>query len=230
MKLDSLPEAMLFDLDGTLADTIPQLALAARTVAEKSGIVIPSLETVKGYVGNGVNLLLSRVIAGHFDVGADEVDPEVLKKARAIFNDVYTQGLNSNFRVYDGVKEGLAYFKSLGIKLGVVTNKPQIFAIPLLGYMGLSDYFDCILGGEVLEKRKPDPLPVLYVLEQLNVHSDNVLMVGDSDNDIIAGNSACISTVFFTYGYNRSDVTKLKYDYKFDSFTELTALVKELKG
>ena len=202
-KLTVLPKALLFDLDGTLANTIPQLAIAASKSAVAIGLNPPSVETTKGFVGNGVNMLLARVIAGRFDVELKDVDPSLLKRARDVFNVEYTKGLDKDYNLYEGVKEGLEYFKSRGIKLAVVTNKPQMFALPLLSYMGIKDYFDFILGGEVIPERKPDPTPLYYVLDKLQVSKDDAVMVGDSNNDIEAGNNANMTTVFFSYGYNQ---------------------------
>ena len=227
-KLTVLPKALLFDLDGTLANTIPQLAIAASKSAVAIGLNPPSVETTKGFVGNGVNMLLARVIAGRFDVELKDVDPSLLKRARDVFNVEYTKGLDKDYNLYEGVKEGLEYFKSRGIKLAVVTNKPQMFAQPLLSYMGIKDYFDFILGGEVIPERKPDPTPLYYVLDKLQVSKDDAVMVGDSNNDIEAGNNANMTTVFFSYGYNRKDPKELKFDYGFASFNELTSLIKSL--
>lgn len=195
-KLTVLPKALLFDLDGTLANTIPQLAIAASKSAVAIGLNPPSVETTKGFVGNGVNMLLARVIAGRFDVELKDVEPSLLKRARDVFNVEYTKGLDKDYNLYEGVKEGLEYFKSRGIKLAVVTNKPQMFALPLLSYMGIKDYFDFILGGEVIPERKPDPTPLYYVLDKLQVSKDDAVMVGDSNNDIEAGNNANMTTVF----------------------------------
>ena len=222
-------DTILFDLDGTLADTIVQLAKAARASAVSLGLNPPAQKTVQEYVGNGVNMLLARVIAGRFDITLDAVDRNLLLKAREVFNQVYAEGLKTDFRVYDGVIEGLKYFKERGIKLAVVTNKPQIFADPLLKCMGIYDYFDFVLGGEVLKQRKPDPAPLQYCLDKIGVSNDKAVMIGDSDNDIIAGLNAKICTVFFTYGYNRANLDELDIDYKFDSFTQLIELIKSLK-
>ena len=224
-KLTVLPKALLFDLDGTLANTIPQLAIAASKSAVAIGLNPPSVETTKGFVGNGVNMLLARVIAGRFDVELKDVDPSLLKRARDVFNVEYTKGLDKDYNLYEGVKEGLEYFKSRGIKLAVVTNKPHMFALPLLSYMGIKDYFDFILGGEVIPERKPDPTPLYYVLDKLQVSKDDAVMVGDSNND---HNQTLILQDLFSYGYNRKDPKELKFDYGFDSFNELTALIKSL--
>ena len=104
-----------------------------------------------------------------------------------------------------------------------------MFAIPLLKCMGISKYFDYVLAGEVIDKRKPDPKPIFYTLEQLKVDKNSAWMIGDSDNDIIAANNAGITSVFFTYGYNRGDSKKMHYDYKFDKFSQLTDLIKKLQ-
>ena len=229
-KLTKLPRAIMFDLDGTIAHTIPQLSKAAIAAADECGLVHPSEEKVKEFVGNGINMLLARVIKGEFEVEIEEVSPLLLKKLRESFNTHYQKGLSSDFEVYDGVKECLIFCRECGIKTAIVTNKPEVFAKPLISFMGLSAYFDFILGGEVLKERKPDPRPINYTLEKLQVKNTEALMCGDSDNDIIAANNAFVSSVFFTFGYNRSDEQTLKYDYRFDSYSEFTSLLKELKN
>ncbi len=223
------PELLLFDLDGTLAHTVPQLALAAQETAQALNIKAPSLDEVAHFVGNGVMMLLTRTIVGRFEAQITDVDPKLLQQARKIFNERYLQGLPRNFTVYPGVKTGLEHFNALGLKCAVVTNKPQMFAKPLLELMGLSSYFAYILGGEVLPVRKPDPKPLLYVCEKLQVKPEHALMVGDSVNDIKAGQNAAIPTVAFSYGYNGGhDVREFNPDYAFDSFDELTTLIDSL--
>ncbi len=228
MLLYKKPQALLFDLDGTLADTIGQLAKAAQKTAEALGIKVPSEETTKGYVGNGIQLLLCRIIAGSFEATADDVDPELLKKAREFFNDFYTQGLNKDFAVYPYAEETLRWCKEAGIKLAVVTNKPHMFAKPLLEYMGLSAYFDFILGGEILDKRKPEVEPLLYVLDKLKVKAQDAVMVGDSANDMLPALKLDMPSVFFTFGYCRGSIDFSKPAYKFSSWHDLLELLKTL--
>ncbi|MGN1281565.1 MAG: HAD-IA family hydrolase [Succinivibrio sp.] len=227
-SLTKKPEAILFDLDGTLADTILQLAKAAFASARELGVTPPDIETAKSYVGNGVNLLLTRILLGRFDVTADDISQDDLKKARAVFDRVYTEGLSRDFTLYQGVKEGIEYFHSQGIKLAVITNKPQIFAVPLIGHMGLAPYFDYILGGEVLDRRKPDAAPIHHVLDRLSVKAHNALMVGDSENDTLAAANAGVASVFLTYGYNRRKVEDLTFDYRFDTFGSFTDFIRDL--
>lgn len=215
------PEAILFDLDGTLANTLPQLALAAKQASEDVGIKPPAIEEARSYVGNGTNMLLSRCIAGKVKFAPEEVAPELLQKIRAAYNARYMKGLPYNYELYDGVPEVLDEFRQRGIRLAVVTNKPQMFSDPLLKYMKLYDKFDYVLGGEILKIRKPDPGPLLYVLEKLGCRPEKSAMVGDSDNDILSGKRAGMTTVFMTYGFFVGDPDKLEPDYKFDSFRRL---------
>ena len=230
MALTYKPQAMIFDLDGTLAHTLPQLSLAVRKVAQEMGLPLPNDQTMSQFVGNGVTMLLGRVIMGRHDIDLAQVPQEKMQEARALFNRFYQEGLSRDFVVYPGVVEGLTYFHSCGIKLGVVTNKPNIFAQPLLGFMGLKPFFAQILGGEVLKERKPDPTPVLYVLDKMGADPQQSLMVGDSINDVKAGQNAHMVTVAFTYGYNGGyDLhTSCNPDYLFSRFDELTELIRSL--
>lgn len=258
MKMMTRPAGIIFDLDGTLADTLPQLALAASQACEAVGLKAPTLEQAKSFVGNGVTLLLSRAIVGsrkiathkepislatlasvkdqflisHGDlheVQPEDIDPALLLNVRTQFNHFYTAGLHENFTLYSGVKEGLEHFKQEGIKLAVCTNKPQMFADPLLKFMGLSQYFDFILGGEVLSRRKPDPSPVLYVCGRLGLYPWQCAMVGDSENDIFAAQNAQMMSVFLSYGYFTGDPDTISPDHEFDNFDDFSALITSLK-
>ena len=106
-----------------------------------------------------------------------------------------------------------------------------MFAKPLIGYMGFNDFFDYVLGGEVIKERKPDPFPLLYICQKLNVNPQNAVMVGDSDNDVLAGQRADMVTVAFTYGYNGGkNVRNCHPDYVFDDFNAFTDLILSLKN
>ena len=258
MKITKRPQGIIFDLDGTLADTLPQLALAARQACMEVGLRAPDTEQAKSYVGNGVTLLLSRAACGgkrvrehdapfdleHLTQGAalpadgeqshevtpEDIDPSLLKKLRIEFNRFYSAGLHENFKLYPGVKEGLSFFKQQGIKLAVCTNKPQMFAVPLLRFMGIYDCFDFILGGEVLAQRKPDPAPVLYVCGRLGLYPQQCVMVGDSENDVFAGQRALMPSVFFTYGYFTGDPATISPDHEFDDFRDFKNLISDLRN
>lgn len=224
------PKVIIFDLDGTIAHTIPQLAIAAREAIIAVGCKPPEVEKVQTFVGNGAKLLLARCLTGRFDTKIDEVDKDLLDKSWEAFKVSYMKNLAYNYQVYNGVYGALAYFKSLGILLAVSSNKPNIFIKPLLKYMGLYQYFDYCLGGEVLEHKKPHPEPLEHVAKSLNVDVSDCLMVGDSVNDIEAGHNAKMVTVGFTFGYNgNKDIRDCHPDFVFDSYKELVKLIEQSK-
>lgn len=230
MILDKLPQAMVFDLDGTLAHTLPQLKVAVCKVAEQMHLGTVDDHIMSEFVGNGVKMLLGRVLLGRHDITLDEVPLDKMQEARQLFNRYYMEGLHENFSLYDGVEDGLKLFKHLGIKLAVVTNKPQMFAKPLLGFMAIDHYFDEILGGEVIKERKPDPAPVKYVLDKMGVAPEHSVMVGDSINDVKAGQALNMVAIALTYGYNGGyDLhTCCSPDYLFDSFRQINDLILSL--
>lgn len=224
-------DLLLFDLDGTLAHTIEQLAIASKKVALAMGYFVPETKEIATYVGNGANLLLVRTLCHDINATLDSVSKDTLKLAREHFNKFYLDGIKDNYVIYPHVIEGLKHFKDLNIKLAVITNKPEIFALPLLKDMGVYDLFDFVLGGEVLDKKKPDPAPLLYVLDKLGGKIENSLMVGDSINDIKAGQNCNMETVGFSYGYNQGhDIKECNPTYAFDSFLDLIKLIDSMYG
>ena len=160
-------------------------------------------------------------------VSLSDVDPALLGRARSIFNEIYKKGLSENYEIYPHVKETLVLLRDFGVKLAVCTNKPMMFAEPLLRYMDLTDYFDFILGGEVIKERKPDPAPLLHVCKQLKVTASRSVMVGDSDNDILGGKRAGMLTVFIEGGYYFGDIDAIGPDFKIQNYQQLAALVKD---
>lgn len=221
------PKLIMFDLDGTLAHTLPQLTQAVCAVAQDLGFKVPSAEEVSCYVGNGMDLLLARAILGRKDITLAEVPAEQLNQARESFSRHYMAGLKENFEVYPGVLEGLEKFKRMGIKLAVVSNKPNKFVRPLMEYMGFWPYLDLAMGGEVLPKKKPDPMPLNYVLKRYGIEPHEAMMVGDSNNDIRAGKNAGVVTVALTYGYNGGqDLHEENPDYLYDDFVSFAAQVE----
>ena len=223
--LEHLPQLIMFDLDGTLAHTLPQLTLALCQMAQELDLHVPTPHEVGLYVGNGMDLLLARTILGRSDATVAEVDPALLAWARKSFVRHYGAGLEHNFELYPGVLAGLKAFHEAGIKLAVVSNKPDQFVQPLMEYMGLKPYIDLALGGGKFA-HKPDPEPLNYVLQHFKVKPEQALMVGDSNNDIRAGKNAGVPTVALTYGYNGGqDLRKEEPDFLFDNFKAFSACV-----
>lgn len=221
-------QGVFFDLDGTLADTMPQLVKASEQTCRLMGIPVPDYEAMRSYVGNGVMMILVRLIAGRYEAQREDVDEDFLLRTREVYNRCYFEGLAENFTVYPGVVETLHFCQDRGLKLAVITNKPSMFVVPLLKYMQLDKEFDYILGGEVIPERKPRPEPLLHVAEKLGLPPENCLMVGDSDNDILAAKQAGMLSMFLTGGYYARDPALLKPDFMVEDYQDILATLKTL--
>ncbi|MDR6356037.1 phosphoglycolate phosphatase [Pseudomonas psychrotolerans] len=147
------PELVMFDLDGTLLDSAPDLAAAVDAMLERLGRPSAGLEKIRLWIGNGARVLVRRALAD--DMQHDAVDDAAADRALALFMELYG-GSHALTRVYPGVLDSLALLRTLGVRLAVITNKPERFVAPLLADMGLGD-FDWIVGGDTLPQQKPDP-------------------------------------------------------------------------
>jgi phosphoglycolate phosphatase len=215
MKFDN-KKVILFDLDGTLVDSAPDLALALNLTLKRLGRNTFETETIRGWVGNGAQTLVKRGLSGsrEFDEG---LCPDQVAEALEIFLEEYTNNLCETTVTYPGVDTTLRRLKAKGYRLVLVTNKPYAFIQPLLAGLGLADMFELCLGGDSLAERKPHPMPLLHVSEQLDVCVSECVMVGDSKNDIVAAKSAQMHCVGVTYGYNYGEAI---HDYDPDRVVE----------
>ncbi|MCQ8897602.1 phosphoglycolate phosphatase [Limnobacter humi] len=191
--------AILFDLDGTLLHTVPDLAAAVNAMLRD--LALPELDeaTVATYVGKGAENLIHRSLTGSLDGRADAA---LFEKANAIWHAHYEQINGQHAEFYPGVLEGLEAFAQAGLKLAVVTNKPERFTGPLLARSGIACYFSVVIGGDTFERKKPDPLPVLKACERLGVSPSEALFIGDSLNDAQAARAAGVPCWLLPYGYN----------------------------
>ena len=201
--------AVLFDLDGTLIDSVPDLAAAVDIMLQSLGKEPAGEVKVNRWVGNGAAALVKRALADRDDGDElhqvrypNEQHDEEYASAYAIFERAYAQRLTTATGLYDGVLSVLSELKSANIKLGLITNKPRQFTLPLLKALNIADYFADVLCGDDLEFKKPHPLPVLTALENLAVTAPQAIMVGDSISDIKSAMAAGVKTVAVTYGYN----------------------------
>lgn|SRR5690606_20793256 len=203
--------AVLIDLDGTLLDTIPDLAAAANAMlAELQTPQLP-LADIATFVGKGTENLVQRCLTDP-RVGLP-ADPTTVAAALSVFNRHYHAVNGQASRVYPGVLAGLAAFRAQGATLAVVTNKPTEFTLPLLRRSGLSDWFDVVVCGDTCERKKPDPLPLLHACEQLGYPPQQALAIGDSVNDALAARAAGITVLAVPYGYNEGrDIHDLDID------------------
>jgi len=218
-----LPNLIGFDLDGTLVDSVPDLAAATDRMLLELGRPAAGEDKVRHWVGNGAALLVKRALADSHDpaVVAAISDAE-FEPASARFRAIYAEENGRQTRLYAGVREVLQALHSLGIPLAVITNKPKLFADPLLECMGITTYFDLVLGGECLAEKKPHPLPLQAAERHFGVAGSGCLMVGDSRNDVEAARAAGWVSAALTYGYNHGEpVASSNPDWVLDDFREL---------
>jgi phosphoglycolate phosphatase len=193
-------QSVTFDLDGTLLDTIADLAEACRRMLEEIGAPPRSLAEVHSFVGKGMAVLVERCLTHGQPPSAEQlqVGIESFKRHYAAVNGQFA-------RIYPGVIEGLDVWKASGLKMGVVTNKPGMFTESLLEHMGLTGYFDVIVSGDTTAHKKPHPEPVLHACRLFNVRPDLNLHIGDSKHDIHAAHAAGCLAYAVPYGYNEGE-------------------------
>lgn len=202
-------QAILFDLDGTLIDSVPDLAAAIDIMLQSIGKLPAGEDKVNRWVGNGAGALVKRALLD-CDEGDElhrlqfpkEHDDAAFTSAYSIFEFAYEKRLTQATGLYPGVLKVLAELNAAGIKLGLITNKPRRFTLPLLKVLELHHYFFDVICGDDFTQKKPHPLPVLKALENLSVSAEQAIMVGDSISDIKSATAANVKTVAVTYGYN----------------------------
>ncbi|WP_201589136.1 phosphoglycolate phosphatase [Psychrobacter fozii] len=215
-------QLLIFDFDGTLIDSVPDLADATNAMLTMLGKETYPIETIRNWIGNGSRLLVERALVGKVEVLENELTVEEADHAEQIFFEAYKNLSGSKTVAYPDVDNGLKKLKDAGYTLALVTNKPIRFVPKILQSFGWQDLFSEILGGDSLSTKKPDPAPLLHVCEALNVPPEQAVMIGDSRNDILAGQNANMDTLGLSYGYNYGqDIRELNPTEAFDSFQAL---------
>lgn len=218
------PEMILIDVDGTLVDSVPDLAYCVDEMMKQMDRPPYGEDMVRNWVGNGVERLVRRALIGQLDGEPDEVDFE---KAYPIFLELYTENTSKRSVLYPGISEGLDFLQAAGYRLGCVTNKAAQFTIPLLKDLGIYAYFEIVISGDTLAKKKPDPLPLLHAAEYFAAEPANALMIGDSQSDVKAARAAGFRIICMSYGYNHGeDIREYKPDAVIDSMAEIKGLLE----
>ncbi len=186
--------AVLFDLDGTLIDTAPDMAAALNNLLLEEHFEPLSLETIRPFVSQGGLALVSLGFA-------DQVKTAELEPLRQRFLSHYLAIVADNSRLFDGMEAVLSGLEEQSIPWGIVTNKPEWLTHPLLRQLDLAERAAVVVGGDTLAKRKPDPLPLIFAADRLSVTCQDCVYIGDDERDIIAGNAAGMTTLIATYGY-----------------------------
>ena len=210
---------VMIDLDGTLINTAPDLADCVNIMLERMGRDPWPLDKVSGWIGNGVSRLVKRALTDSMD---GEPDSDDYDKGYALFLEAYGENVSAKSRPYEGVVAGLEKLKDMGFRLACVTNKAESFTLPLLADLELDEYFELVVSGDSLPRKKPDPLPLTHACEYFGITPDQGILVGDSANDVKAAIAAGMPVICVNYGYNQGvDLTTLQTQGVIDSLDKL---------
>jgi phosphoglycolate phosphatase len=218
--LRKLPAAILFDLDGTLIHSAPDLRAAANHICHQRGIEPFDLEAIISFIGNGVPMLVKRI----FDARNIVLSDEDYQKAITDYLDYYDQHSTDLTAPYDGVTGALDWIKSEGVLMAVVTNKPEAPAIAILKILKLDQYFEIVVGGDTTPAKKPDPAPYQAACKSLAIAPSQSIYVGDSETDARTAEAANVPFVLYTQGYRNLSVEDIEPWQKFDHFDQLREL------
>ncbi len=216
---------ILIDVDGTLVDSVPDLAYCVDAMLQQLGLPPRGEAAVRNWVGNGVQRLVERALTGALDGMPDARDFE---RAFPIFLDLYAANTSQRSVLYPGVRETLTQLRSRGYPLGCVTNKAAQFTEPLLADLGIAGYFSIVVSGDTLPVRKPDPGPLLHAAAHFGTSPEASLMVGDSVSDVQAARAAGFQIICMSYGYNHGeDIRAAHPDAVVDTMTEILPLLEK---
>ena len=207
---------LVFDLDGTLVDSKQDLALSVNAMRKEMGLDPLTLDLISSYVGHGVMLLVRRSLG-------QQATEENVELGLAFFLDYYRRHMLDNTAPYPGVSEALEKLK--GYKMAVLTNKPVNFSREMITRLGYGSYFSHVYGGNSFPQKKPDPVGLHKLMEDLQVSARETVMVGDSDTDILTGKNAGVLTCGVTYGFGAQTLEKVSPDVTIDDMRELPPLL-----
>jgi phosphoglycolate phosphatase len=219
-------KAILFDLDGTLVDTAPDLAAATDYALDRAGRPAIGLDSVRSMVGDGARALLEK----GFRASGGMPAPDIFETAFNDFLIYYGRHLADTSRPFPGVATCLAALAERDYALAVCTNKPAGLSRSLLDQLGLTGFFGAIVGGDSLLVRKPDPGHIRGTLDQLGTGFSWAAMVGDSANDVNAAKAAGLPCVVVSFGYTQTPAHALGGDHLIDHFSELPDAITALGG
>lgn len=222
-RLLARPEMVLIDVDGTLVDSVPDLAYCVDAMMKELGMAERGQERVRHWVGNGVERLVKRALVNQLD---GEPDAALYERALPVFEALYRENTSKRSCLYAGVREALDFLQTTDVRMGCVTNKASQFTLPLLQDLGVRDYFEIVICGDMVERKKPDPMPLLRAAEQLETEPRASMMLGDSMSDVKAARAAGFQIVCMSYGYNHGeDIRDYDPDAVVDSMAEIQRIV-----
>ena len=219
---------ILFDLDGTLVDTAPDLMNAHNHVMKKFGYPTKSTEEIRNLVGQGAGAMLGRSIWGQAKKEFGKVQDEKIKKEMIKdFTDYYGKNIVNESTLINGVKEFLVWSKKNNISMAVCTNKTDYLAVDLLKKIGIYDYFEYVAGHNTFDYCKPDPRHLTSVIEILQGDIKKSLMIGDSETDANAAKNAGIPVILMEDGYTEKDTNEIYHNHLVKDFIGIEKIVSK---
>lgn len=217
------PVALVFDLDGTLIDSAPDIHATANKVFVPQGFSPVAFEVVRGFIGNGVGVLVSRLLQHHAHPGDGPIHSKIVAEFLAIYEHAFDLTT-----LYPGVDQALAVLAKAGHPMGICTNKPAIPARAALRHFGLDQYMEVVIGGDSLATRKPHPAPLQAALGALGAKA--AIFVGDSEVDAETARAANLPFALYTEGYRKAEAQSLGAKLVFSDFAVLPGLVAHYAG
>jgi phosphoglycolate phosphatase len=219
---------ILFDLDGTLVDTAPDLMRAHNHVMRKFGYPTKSSDELKFLVGQGAKAMIGRTIWGQAKKEFGKVEDEKIKKQMVNeFIDFYAKNIINESTLFNGVEEFLKWCKEKNISMAVCTNKQEHLAIDLLKKIGIYDYFEYVAGSNTFDYCKPDPRHLTNVIEILGGEIKRSIMIGDSETDANAGKNAGIPVVLLEDGYTEKNTTEIYHNHLIKDFVGIEEIISK---
>ncbi len=216
--------ALVFDLDGTLVDSLPDLAAALAVTLREIGVPALPDEAVRGMIGDGTTALVARALA------ASALPPTLLNERLARFLTLYEAAPAARSRPYPGVVETLRALREEDRHLAICTNKPQRATLAVLRGLALDGFFAAIVGGDVLAVKKPDPAHLVAALEALGATAGEAIMIGDNEHDVAMAKAAGVPVILVRYGYHRVPLATLAADRQIDDFDALPRAIAQLEA
>lgn len=223
--LSATPGLVLFDLDGTLIDSAPDIALSVNALIEADGLPPHTLAAVRGMIGNGLEKLVERAYVEH----GVHLDPQTLAKRQACMSVIYAGHLVELTQLREGAREAVAAVRALGLRSAVVTNKPERFSQRILDHFGLLAAFNLVIGGDSGFPKKPAPDMLFAACTRLGVPPRETILIGDSRADLGCARAAGIGCILVRGGYCDRPVEELGADRVIGELTDLPALLGALE-
>jgi phosphoglycolate phosphatase len=220
--------AVMIDLDGTLLDTVPDIAAAAGRMLAALGLPARTLEEIRSFIGSGIPNLVQCCLQA--SAGATRA-PALQAEALTLFQDFYLEESGRRSAVYPGVLEGLAQMRAMRLRLACVTNKAARFTLPLLEQKGLAPNFELVVSGDTLARKKPDPMQLAHICAAFALAPEKVLLIGDSANDALAARAAGCPVLCVSYGYSEGgDVHNIDCDAIVGSLSEAANILQSTRS